>query len=126
MEELDSTQFCEFDDDADLYLNPGPARIPHHHEFILGYCREFGIALEAFSNDNRAARLHSSGTPGGEPQLARRILADSRGHIAELLSSAIDQGALDQALSSNDRNRMLALLQEFGDLAPNGSYTVEI
>jgi monoamine oxidase len=123
VEELDSTQFCEFDDDPDLYLNPGPARIPHHHEFILGYCREFDIALEAFSNDNRAARLHSSSTFGGEPQLARRILADSRGHIAELLSSAIDQGALDQELNSNDRNRMLALLQEFGDLAPNGSYT---
>ncbi len=122
-EELDSTQFCEFDDDPDLYFNPGPARIPHHHEFILGYCREFDIALEAFSNDNRAARLHSSNTFGGQPQLARRILADSRGHIAQLLSSAIDQGALDQQLNSNDRNRLLAMLQEFGDLAPNGSYT---
>jgi monoamine oxidase len=122
VEELDSTQFCEFDDDPEFYFNAGPARIPHHHEFILGYCRQFNIALEAFSNDNRAARLHSSSTFAGEPQLARRILSDSRGHIAQLLRSAVDQGALDQALNGADRNQLLAMLQEFGDLTAQGSY----
>lgn len=122
IEELESTQFCEFDDDPEFYFNTGPARIPHHHEFILGYCREFNIALEAFSNDNRAARLHSSSTFAGEPQLARRILSDSRGYIAQLLSRAVDQGALDQELSGTDRNQLLAMLQEFGDLAADGRY----
>jgi monoamine oxidase len=121
-EEVDSTQFCEFDDDADLYFNPGPARIPHHHEFVLGYCREFGVPLENFNNDNRAALLHSSSTFAGEPQLARRILSDSRGHIAALLSTAIDQGALDQALSASDREQLLEMLREFGDLNASQRY----
>jgi monoamine oxidase len=121
-EELDSTQFCEFDDDPEFYFNTGPARIPHHHELILGYCRQFNIALESFNNDNRAARLHSSNTFNGQPQLARRILSDSRGHIAQLLTRAVDQGALDQELSDIDQNQLLAMLEEFGDLANDGSY----
>jgi monoamine oxidase len=123
VEELGSTQFCEFDIDPEFYFNAGPARIPHHHEFILGYCREFNIALEAFSNDNRAGRLHSSSTFAGEPQLARRVLSDSRGHIAQLLASAVDQGALDQELNGADRNQLLAMLREFGDLREDGRYT---
>jgi monoamine oxidase len=121
-EETDGTQFCEFDDDPDLYFNPGPARIPHHHEFILGYCREFGVPMENFNNDNRAGLLHSSSTFAGEPQLARRILSDSRGHIAALLSTAIDQGALDQALSAGDREQLLEMLREFGDLDASQRY----
>ena len=37
-------QVCEFDDG--LYWNAGPARLPSHHQAVLGYCREFGVALE--------------------------------------------------------------------------------
>jgi monoamine oxidase len=122
VEELDSTQFCEFDDDPELYFNPGPARIPHHHEFILGYCREFGVALELFSNDNRAGRVHSGQALDGEPELQRRILADSNGHIADLLANAVDQGALDQELSTVDKNRLLAMLRQFGDLDGDNRY----
>ncbi|HWM27511.1 MAG TPA: FAD-dependent oxidoreductase, partial [Woeseiaceae bacterium] len=73
--ETDSTQLCSFDSDSDLYFNPGPARIPHHHEFLLGYCREFGVPLEAFINDNRAALMQSASSFNGEPQVARRVLA---------------------------------------------------
>ena len=39
-----SRQVCEFD--QDLYWNAGPARLPSHHHAVLGYCREFGVALE--------------------------------------------------------------------------------
>ncbi|HUD96813.1 MAG TPA: FAD-dependent oxidoreductase, partial [Woeseiaceae bacterium] len=97
--ETDSTQVCMFDVDEDLYFNPGPARIPHHHEFLLGYCREFGVALETFVNDNRAALLHSPQAFGGQPQIARRVIADTRGNIARLLATAVNQNALDQELS---------------------------
>lgn len=121
-DETDSSQVCQFDGDPDLYFNPGPARIPHHHEFLLGYCREFGVALEAFVNQNRAALLHSPGAFGGEPQLARRVAADTRGNIAELLASAIDQGALDQVLSATDRVNVLAMLQSFGALGTGAAY----
>lgn len=120
--ETDSTQLCNFDLDDDLYFNCGPARIAHHHEFLLGYCREFGVALEPFVNDNRAALLHSPGAYGGEPQIARRILADTRGNIARLLASAIDQNALDQELSANDRANVLGLLRQFGDLDGASGY----
>ncbi len=33
-------QQCRFD--QDLYLNPGPWRIPYHHRGILNYCRKLG------------------------------------------------------------------------------------
>ena len=40
--ETDSSQTCQFDVDDDLYFNAGPSRIAQHHEFLLGYCRDFG------------------------------------------------------------------------------------
>lgn len=122
-EESGTAQTCSFDLEPDLYFNPGPARIAHHHEFLLGYCREFGVALEPFINANRAALLHSSAAFGGEPQLTRRVVADIRGTVAELLAGAVDQGALDQALSATDRINLLAMLQNFGALSAGNSYT---
>ena len=120
--ETDSTQTCSFDVDPDLYFNPGPARIPHHHEFLLGYCREFGVALEPFVNSNRAALLHSSSAFSGQPQVTRQITTDLRGGIADLLASAIDQGALDQQLSAADRVNLLAMLRNFGALDGSNDY----
>ena len=116
VDETDSSQLCTFDLDDNLYFNAGPSRISHHHEFLLGYCREFGVALETFTNDNRAARLHSTGAFGGQPQIARRVISDRRGHIAELLATAINQGALDQELAAADRANVLQMLQVYGDL----------
>ena len=118
--ETDSVQVCTFDVDADLYFNPGPARISHHHEFLLGYCRQFGVALETFVNDNHATFLHSATSFGGQPQIKRRVVADTRGNIARLLAKAVNQNALDQDLSAADKANILAMLQEFGDL--NGAY----
>ncbi len=34
--EIDSSQMCQFDLDDSLYFNAGPSRIAHHHEFLLG------------------------------------------------------------------------------------------
>ncbi len=120
--EIDSSQTCQFDLDAELYFNAGPSRIAQHHEFLLGYCRDFGVKLETFTNDNRGAWLHSPDAFGGEPQVARRILADTRGGIAELLSTAINQNALDQALTDADKANILAMLRQYGDLDINNSY----
>ena len=121
--ETDSTQVCMFDFDNDLYFNPGPARIPHHHEFLLGYCREFGVALEIFTNDNRSALLHSTNSFGGQPQIARHVIADTRGNIARLLALAVNQNALDQELSAADKTNILNLLRSFGDLSGSFDYT---
>ena len=43
--EIGSTQHVAWDRDEHLYFNPGPARLPHHHEGILAYCRMLGVAL---------------------------------------------------------------------------------
>ncbi len=111
-----SMQLCTFDTSDDLYFNPGPTRIAHHHEFLLGYCREFAVALETFTNDNRAALLHSTNALGGQPVIARRVHADTRGNIARLLALAINQNALDQELSATDRENVLQMLRQFGQL----------
>ena len=121
--ETDSNQTCLFDVDDDLYFNPGPARISHHHEFLISYCREFNVALETFVNDNRAALIHSSSSFSGQPQIARSILADSRGHIARLLSLAVNQNALDLELSVTDKTQILQMLTKFGALGSNYTYS---
>ncbi len=114
--ETDSSQTCQFDVDDDLYFNAGPSRIAQHHEFLLGYCRDFGVQLETFTNDNRGAWLHSPNAFGGQPQVARRLIADTRGGIARLLSTAINQNALDAELTAQDKANILAMLRQYGDL----------
>ena len=120
--EIDSTQTCQFDFDDDLYFNAGPSRIAQHHEFLLGYCREFGVPLETFTNANAGAWLHTPAAFGGQPQVARQLRADTRGGIAELLSVAVDQNALDQQLTEADKANLLAMLRQYGDLDINNRY----
>ncbi len=122
VEEIDSTQTCVFDSDEQLYFNAGAARIPHHHELILGYCREFSIPLEPFINENTAARFHSDQSFAGEPKIARQVKSDTQGYIGELLATAINQGSLDDALSTSEKSNLLGLLQQFAGLDTNYNY----
>src|ERR1700693_418803 len=96
-----ATQRCEFN--AGLYLNPGPWRIPYHHYAILDYCRRFGVTLEPFIQLNHNAYLHSAKAFDGKPQRIRDIKADFDGGVAELLAKATKTGALDDAVSTEDR-----------------------
>jgi len=68
--ETDSTQRVAWDRAPHLYFNAGPARLSHHHQTILGYCRQLGVPLEILMNDNRGALLQDDAALGGEPQLA--------------------------------------------------------
>ena len=121
--ELNSTQSCIFDNSSELYFNPGPARIAHHHEFLLDYCRQFGVILENFTNDNRAALIHSTQAFDGKPQVAKSILSDIRGQVSSLLAYAVNQNALDQKLSANDKINILSMLKGFGDLNSDHLYS---
>ncbi|MGO9755364.1 MAG: NAD(P)/FAD-dependent oxidoreductase [Roseiarcus sp.] len=114
------TQRCEFD--AGLYLNPGPWRIPHHHYAILDYCRRFGVALEPFIQLNHNAFLHSSEAFEGKPQRIRDVKADFEGGVAELLAKATRQGALDDAVSREDREILLEALRAHGGLDKDFRY----
>ena len=116
IEETDSRQTVCFDEGDHLYANLGPARIPYHHRAILGYCREFGVELEVFNNDNRAALFHNHDRFGGQPVVARRIMTDLRGYVAELLAKAVNRDALDDVLSAEDKERVLEMLVQFGAL----------
>ncbi len=45
-----------------------------------------------------------------------------RGHVAELLTKAVDRGALDAELTPDDRERARAMLKSFGGLADDHGY----
>src|SRR5271155_5744739 len=115
-----SRQVCEFD--PDMYWNAGPARLPSHHQAVLGYCRELGVALEVEVNTSRGARLFNPAANGGKPIEMRQAVNDARGAISELLGKAVNRGALDQELNAHDKERLLAFLRQYGDLTPDLIY----
>jgi monoamine oxidase len=107
-------QHCEFDNG--LYLNPGPWRIPYHHYAMLDYARRLNVPLEPFIQLNYNAYLHSGDRFGGKPQRFRHVHADFKGEVAELLSKAVNAGALDDEVSGEDKDKLLEALQHWGVL----------
>ena len=105
-----------------LYFNAGPARIPHHHHAVLGYCKQFNVPMEIMMNDNRAALFHDDDAFGGKPVEAKQIINDTHGYLGELLNKATASGALDAKLSREDRQRLTEVIAAFGDLRPDGRY----
>ena len=106
-----------------LYLNAGPARIPSHHEHILGYCRELGVPLEVMVNSSRSAFLLDPARTGGPPRIRQReAINDLRGAIAALLEKAIAGGSLDQALDKDTSTKLATFLKSYGDLADTYDY----
>lgn len=103
-----------------LYFNAGPARLPSHHQTILGYCRTLGVRVEPLINTSRSAFV----APAGRERIEqRRIVNDARGYVSELLSKATNAGALDGTLSTDDRKLLLEFLKDYGDLSPDHSFT---
>jgi monoamine oxidase len=115
-----SVQQCTYD--PGHYFNTGPARLPTHHQAILGYCKELGVELEVEVNSSRSAYLRNAKANGGKPIQYRRAINDTRGHVSELLTKAINQGALDKELNAADKERMVAFLKQYGDLSPDLFY----
>jgi monoamine oxidase len=115
-----TTQACAWDQGH--YQNFGPARLPSIHKTILGYCRKLGVELQVEVNMSRSAYLQNDNANGGRPAVMRQVVNDTRGHVSELLAKSIHQGALDQDLSNEDRDRMLAFLRMYGSLDEAGKY----
>ena len=69
-------QHCEFD--KGLYINPGPWRIPYHHENLLHYCRELGVALEPFVQVNYNAYMPSGWSSNSANRRSRDPLRPGR------------------------------------------------
>lgn len=110
-------QTCAFEEGH--YFNAGPARLPSTHHTMLGYCHELGVALEVEVNSSRSALMQSDKLNGGVAVAERRVVNDTRGHVSELLAKCIKKGALDQELDTNDRERMIEFLRQYGDLNPD-------
>ncbi|MGF1663837.1 MAG: flavin monoamine oxidase family protein [Kineosporiaceae bacterium] len=116
-----TTQTARFD--RDRWFDAGPARIAGHH-VTLDYCRELGVAVEVFVNDNPEAFVESRGTV----RRRRGALADLDGYVSELMVKAVGRGALDEDLSVSDRNALVQHLHDVGavrrsrttDTAPAG------
>lgn len=104
------------------YLNPGPWRIPFHHRTLLHYAKQFNVALEPFIQFNHNAFVHSSGAFGGKPVRFNAAAADFEGNVAELLAKAVNQKALDQELSKEDREKLLEALRMWGMLDKDMRY----
>ena len=115
-----SRQVCEFD--KGQYFNAGPARLPSHHQVVLGYCRELGVELETETNTSRGALLLNPAVNGGKPIQLRQAVNDTRGHVSELLAKAINRGALDQELTGLDKQKVVEFLKLYGDLKPDLFY----
>lgn len=113
-------QTCRFDQGQ--YLNPGPWRIPHHHYAILHYARQLKVPLEPFVQVNRNALLHNARAYGGKPMRWREIEIDFYGHTSELLAKAVNSKALDQEITGDDAQALLAALRSWGALDQNDAY----
>ncbi len=116
-----SVQHCTWD--PGHYQNFGPARLPSIHPHILGYCRRLGVELQVEVNMTRSAHLQNDAALGGRPAVLRQVENDTRGHVSELLMKCMNQGALDQEITGEDRQRMLDFLRVYGPLDQAGQYT---
>ena len=104
------------------YFNPGPWRVPYNHYGIIDYCRRLGVELEPLIQINNFAYVHSTKALDGKPVRYREVNSDFRGHISDLLSKATNQGALDEVLTTEDKEKLLAALRTFGALNGDNAY----
>jgi monoamine oxidase len=81
---------------------------------VLDYCKRLGVKLEPFIQKNHNAYLHRSDAFDGKPQRFRHIATDYRGHVAELLAKATDQGLLDAVVTNADKAKLLDSLRAYG------------
>lgn len=112
-----STRTCDFDEGQ--YFNHGPWRIPSYHHAVFHYIRKFGVPMEIMVQENDLGYLqfdNADGPLAGRRVRKREIKADMRGYTAELLAKLADQGALDEELGSQDKDRLVDYLIREGFL----------
>lgn len=111
-------QVCTFDEGQ--YVNVGPWRIPYSHTGVLNYCRELGVPMQVFLNDNDNNYFYyegaQAGALSGKKVRMREVKADLAGHVNELLLKAIDQQKLDLPLTPEDKDRFVRYLVSQGYL----------
>jgi monoamine oxidase len=121
-EEDGPTQTCGFDEGQ--YFNCGAMRIAYHHSTTLAYCRELQVPVETFSLVSEAAYLYQAKAAALKDRRLRfrEVHTDMDGYVSELLSKAVSNHALDEALTAEDRERLLEYLRSKGALDATGKY----
>jgi len=112
-----STRTCNFDEGQ--YFNHGPWRIPSYHHAVFHYVRKFGVPMEIMVQENDLGYVqfdNADGPLAGRRVRKREIKADMRGYTAELLAKLADQGALNEELGSQDKDRLIDYLIREGFL----------
>ena len=122
IDEVGNPQVCEFDDAPHLYFNAGPARIPSTHRNLLHYCRELGIELESFINENKEAYVQDDAMCGGKPIKNKLFTTNARGFMAEIMAKNFDPAQLDEPLDQWEAESLLGAIRSFGDLKEDDLY----
>lgn len=108
-------QVCNFKDGN--YINYGPWRIPAEHKSTIYYCRTLGVPLEVMVNKSGKAYYYYENKEGpfkGKPVRQSDADIDFKGYTTELLAKVADQGALDEVISTEDKDKLLTHLKSSG------------
>jgi monoamine oxidase len=112
------TQVCNFDEG--LYHNGGPWRLAHWQQGVLGYCKELGVPVEIFVNENESSYFYYEGENLGplasKKVRLREVKADMMGYTCELMAKAINANTLDMPLTAADKERFVTFLVSEGYL----------
>ncbi len=123
IDEIGNPQICKFDAEPHMYFNCGAARIPSSHKNVLNYCKELGVDLELFINENKNALVHDPALNGGKPMRNIDISTNLKGFMAELMFKGFTSSELDQPFSDEEAEKVLSVIRQFGDLSADGKYT---
>jgi monoamine oxidase len=104
-----------------LYFNAGPARIPSWHHAVLGYAKRLNVPMEVFVNSHVATGWDFNGKVRPGRQMAYSLQA----RLAELLTKAIDGGALSAAMPKDELEQFKGFLQFYGGLNDKGVATAQ-
>ncbi|MDX1491648.1 MAG: FAD-dependent oxidoreductase [Pseudohongiellaceae bacterium] len=123
IDEIGNPQVCDFDDDPHMYFNAGAARIPSTHKNVLHYCRELGVELEMFINENKDAWIQDDNIMGGQRIRNRELSTNVRGFLGELMAKSMQEEDMDSQFTDEEAEIILSLVRSFGDLDENYQYT---
>ena len=123
IDEIGNPQYCQFDDEPHMYFNAGAARIPSTHTNVLHYCKELGVDLELFINENKMAWIQDDNIMGGKPIRNAELTTNVRGFMAELMNKAMSEVELDKPFTDEEAELVLQMIRAFGDLNAEGRYT---
>lgn len=122
IDEVGNPQRVEFDDEPHMYFNAGAARIPSSHRNILHYCKELGVEMEVFINENKETWIQDDAMLGGKRVKNTEFTTSARGFMAEILAKNFDRHELNQPLTEREAETLLNAMRSFGDLSEGDLY----